>query len=446
VRTLQKFGHEVVVAADGLEAWALFSQQATDVVVTDWQMPGMDGPELCRRVRADTSSAYTYVIFSTSLTGHDNVCNALLAGADDYLAKPIVTRDIEARLIVARRVTLLHRERARALADRETLLQVARQFALEADPERILTVALAQALRLLKADAALLYRWDEVGAALTLVRTTLWHGERCILVGLGCGAAGRAAAERHPVTVADHSAEGALVPALVEAGLCAALAVPLLQDGRLLGALEVGSRDPGRVFSVGEGETLELLAANVACALTAVEHMRALQALADADPLTGLANRRRASDVLTRYLNLARRRQCHLTLLVIDLDRFKSVNDRYGHPAGDAVLEGVGELLTRTFRSEDVVARWGGDEFVVGVFDRPRETALARLADVQDGLRKTLFTASDKREFGVTFSAGLAEYPIDADDLTQLYAAADAALYAAKDAGRDRILVSDSVQ
>jgi CheY-like chemotaxis protein len=111
VRTIERLGHDVLVAADGLEAWELFTQRGADVVVTDWLMPGIDGRELCRRVRADHSLPYTYVIFSTILDREDNVREALLAGADDYLVKPTAAQDIEARLIVAERVTTLHRMR-----------------------------------------------------------------------------------------------------------------------------------------------------------------------------------------------------------------------------------------------------------------------------------------------------------------------------------------------
>jgi len=281
VRTIQRLGHQVLVATDGMEAWRLFAESGADVVVTDWLMPGLDGAELCRRVRADSRARYTYVIFLTGLEGQAIVRDALSAGADDYLVKPILTEDIEARLIVAQRVTMLHRERAQELAHRETLLQLARRFALETDPERIFSAALAQALRLLSADAALLYRWDETDEVLTSVRTTLWRGEKSLLVKLGHGAAGRAAAERRTVRVADCAKEGPSALALVDAGLRAAVAVPLLHNGRLLGVLELFSRDGERTFSETEGETLELLAANISSTLVAVEHRRAFTAPSD---------------------------------------------------------------------------------------------------------------------------------------------------------------------
>lgn len=148
--------------------------------------------------------------------------------------------------------------------------------------------------------------------------------------------------------------------------------------------------------------------------------------------------------MLKRYLSLARRRGHHVSLAVVDIDHFKQVNDSYGHPAGDAVLQSVANLLTQTFREEDVVGRWGGDEFVVGLYDTPPGTAVSRLAQLLEKVRAKPFTSPEGRQFSVTLSAGLAEYPGDGNDLLELYGSADAALYDAKAAGRDCIVESDT--
>jgi len=152
-RIIKHLGHDVLVASDGLEAWELFAAQGADVIVTDWLMPGIDGRELCQRVRAHRTAAHspTYIIFTTVLEGQRNVRDALAAGADDYLIKPTFAEDIEARLIVAERVSALHRDRARALAQCDTLVQVARHFATKVGPERILSAAVAQAMCVLGA-------------------------------------------------------------------------------------------------------------------------------------------------------------------------------------------------------------------------------------------------------------------------------------------------------
>ncbi len=170
-----------------------------------------------------------------------------------------------------------------------------------------------------------------------------------------------------------------------------------------------------------------------------LERTRLHRAMAETDALTGAANRRKAGQVLSRYLRLAERHGQPVSVAVLDLDHFKQVNDSHGHGAGDAVLRRLGQLL-HSFRGEDVVARWGGEEFVVGMYGTTRGHAVHRLAEVLEHLRGEEFRSADGQSFHVSFSAGVAEYPTDGTDLQALYRAADEALYRAKAAGRDRVL------
>jgi diguanylate cyclase (GGDEF)-like protein len=105
-----KLGHECIVAEEGSRAWELLSSDTIDVLLTDWMMPGLDGPELCRRVRDEPSGSYTYIVLVTGLGQHDQVLEGMRAGADDYLIKPVDPFDVETRLVAAARVTALHRE------------------------------------------------------------------------------------------------------------------------------------------------------------------------------------------------------------------------------------------------------------------------------------------------------------------------------------------------
>src|SRR6478609_5823152 len=109
-KTVEKLGHECVVTSDGSEAWRAFEQAPTDVLITDWMMPGLAGPELCRRVRQRSDGGYTYVVLVTSLERHEHVLEGMEAGADDYLTKPVEPFDLQTRLIAAQRVTELHKQ------------------------------------------------------------------------------------------------------------------------------------------------------------------------------------------------------------------------------------------------------------------------------------------------------------------------------------------------
>lgn len=166
---------------------------------------------------------------------------------------------------------------------------------------------------------------------------------------------------------------------------------------------------------------------------------RLYRTLSDYDQLTGVRNRRSSNVVIANYLRLAERHGLPVSLAIVDLDKFKRVNDTYGHQAGDDVLQYFGGLLRQSFRSEDVVARWGGEEFVIAMFAMQRSDAMERLAAVLERVEGDEFKASSGTRFRVTFSAGVAEFPVEARDLHSLYRLADEALYRAKATGGQRI-------
>lgn len=107
---VEELGHECVVAEDGLQAWECYRRGGAEVVISDWIMPGLDGDELCRRIRADADGPYTYFVMLTSLEDKEHVLRGMQAGVDDYLTKPLDRNDLSARLIAASRVTALHRQ------------------------------------------------------------------------------------------------------------------------------------------------------------------------------------------------------------------------------------------------------------------------------------------------------------------------------------------------
>jgi diguanylate cyclase (GGDEF)-like protein len=174
-----------------------------------------------------------------------------------------------------------------------------------------------------------------------------------------------------------------------------------------------------------------------------LEHARLYRAFVETDPLTGVANRRKSTTMLNQLIRMASRFHQPFTFSMLDLDHFKQINDKYGHAVGDQVLRKLGKTLLRTFRAEDVVARWGGEEFVVGTFGMPEQDAVQRMTGMLEAFRQELFTTAEGLEFHVTFSAGVAQYPEDGVELQSLYRAADYALYQAKKGGRNRVYVSE---
>lgn len=168
------------------------------------------------------------------------------------------------------------------------------------------------------------------------------------------------------------------------------------------------------------------------------EQNRALEQLSMTDGLTGLYNRRFVVGFLDKELGRASRHERSMSLLMMDIDDFKEFNDTFGHQAGDDVLAGLGEVLVDATRDADVPARYGGEEFVVVLPDTRVDGAVDAAERIRERLDREVFQGRK-----VTVSIGVAEYPRHGESATELIAAADVALYAAKDAGRDCVVAAE---
>ncbi|MHB8418504.1 MAG: GGDEF domain-containing protein [Myxococcales bacterium] len=224
-----------------------------------------------------------------------------------------------------------------------------------------------------------------------------------------------------------------------QAGDGSFLSVPLKYKGKVVGVLNF-SRKGVDAFRPEEVELLQSVANQAALAIMNARLFQETVELSLTDPLTGTANRRHLFDRLELEVTRAQRFGNDLSLVMIDIDHFKLYNDRNGHPAGDEVLKGVAAALERTVRKVDTVARYGGEEFSVILPQIRREEALAVAEKLRRSVEAADFPNAAVLPGGrVTISVGLAHFPSDAQDQTQLLARADAALYAAKNGGRNRV-------
>ena len=252
------------------------------------------------------------------------------------------------------------------------------------------------------------------------------------VVRLGAPLPGRPLDEMDRVLVLD---EAAKLPKL------SALRIfPLRAGDRVVGALTAMSAKKG-AFDGEARHRLQILALQAAEALVRAQLFEATEKLATTDGLTGLHNHRRLQELLDGALKSARRYDRKVSFLLMDIDKFKSVNDTYGHPAGDAVLRGVARVLAQQARGADVVARYGGEEF--GVLLPETDQAGARV--IAERIRAAVEAATHATDAGViraTISIGVATYPDDAREKPALVERADQALYAAKKGGRNRVVLA----
>jgi diguanylate cyclase (GGDEF)-like protein len=175
-----------------------------------------------------------------------------------------------------------------------------------------------------------------------------------------------------------------------------------------------------------------------------VSRSRALRSLMVRDSLTGLYNHTATKERLEIELARARRNQAPVSLALIDIDHFKSVNDTYGHPVGDRVLKSLARLLQQRLRGTDIIGRYGGEEFAVVLANSDADAAFKVMDEIRAGLARIRQQSGD-RSFSVTFSCGIACFP-DYPDISTLTDAADRALYAAKRGGRNRVVILDEDQ
>ena len=221
------------------------------------------------------------------------------------------------------------------------------------------------------------------------------------------------------------------------------VAVPLLDEAGVLGVVSVSDRLDGRAFDRGDVRAMRRIAAVATLALQRVraeQHARISARVAAVDPLTNLFNRSHFQSRLEEEVERARRQGAPLTLMMLDIDNLKQMNDRLGHPAGDAVLRLVGDVLRRLVRLFDVCARIGGDEFAVlmpGSGAEDGRVIAERIREGVEGLRPSGGSWTD--ELHVTASIGMAMF--DGTTTEALIARADQALYAAKGFGRNRVSI-----
>ena len=242
--------------------------------------------------------------------------------------------------------------------------------------------------------------------------------------------------DRFPVAYRDSSESSTLLGA----------GIPLLRDDVVVGAISILRRDRSQEFSPIEWEAMELMAGHAALAISNAFLHAEVGLLATHDPLTGLYNRRYFDEALTRVVAVWRRsspdERRSVAAIMFDLDHFGDFNRQHGHQVGDAVLRTFAGVLRSRFRDMDMVARFGGEEFVVIMEGATRDDAVRIADEVRSALAERPVLGDDGARLPVTVSAGCAE--IDEAEPTgeQLLRTADVALFMAKRAGRNRVVAA----
>jgi two-component system cell cycle response regulator len=426
---------DVTTASNGIEALALCERAECDIILLDVMMPELDGFEVCRKIKSNPLTHHIPVVMVTALDQPSDRVRGLEAGADDFLTKPVTDIALISRVRSLARLKMVTDElRMRAVTSKEIGLQ---------SPEREAVLDTGRGGHVLIVD-------DRPSSYERIV-TTL-SAEHTVDV------------EPNPNEALFRSAEGNYDLVLVSLNLqefdglrlCSQIRslertrnLPILalaesdSTAKLARGLEIGVND----YLVRPIDKNEMLAR----VRTQIKKKRYTERLRDnmqlsielaiTDGLTGLFNRRYMETHLGTLVDQSAARGKPITVLVLDIDYFKAINDSYGHDAGDDVLREFSLRIRKATRNIDLACRYGGEEFVIVM----PETDMAVATAVAERLRRRIATEpfaiqKGARHLEVTISIGIAALSGVGDDAATILKRADQALYRAKRDGRNRVV------
>ncbi|TJX02042.1 MAG: PleD family two-component system response regulator [Mesorhizobium sp.] len=434
VRLLAEY-FEVLTATNGLDAIETCENGKVDVVLLDVMMPDMDGFEVCRRLKSDPATSHIPVVMITALDQVSDRVRGLEAGADDFLTKPVNDLQLMTRVkSLVRLKTLTDELRLRASTTRNIGIEelLSRNFASADTTPKVLLIderksSFERVQKMLRGSADLDIATDPHAGFFQAAETPY----ECVMISTGF-------ADFDPLRLCSQLRSldrTRFVPIilLAEQG----------EEGRIVRGLELGIND----YLMRPIDQQELTA-RLRTQVRRKRYNDQLRAsvtqtieMAVTDALTGLHNRRYLDSHLQTLFDRAVARRRPLSVMITDLDRFKTVNDAHGHDGGDEVLREFARRLRKNVRGIDLACRFGGEEFVVVMPDTDGAVAEKVAERIRAEIAQMPFAVGqDGKTIEVTVSVGVSAVLKGVDSVSGLMKRADLALYEAKSAGRNRVV------
>ena len=426
---------DVLTAENGYEALSLCERTQVDLILLDIMMPGIDGFEVCERLKANPRTAHIPVVMVTALDQPSDRVRGLKAGADDFLTKPVNDLQLMSRVkSLVRLKTLTDELRMRAMTARAISMEEGLDTDLGNEPGDILLVdgrassqeRIARALKLI-ADVtcmsdpqAALFQAAESNYELVIVNANFDDYDPLRL----CSQLRSLERTRFlPILLIAEQGDDDVVVRALDLGVTDYLMRPIDPN-------ELIARSLTQIRRKRCNDRLR----------TSVRHTIEL---AVTDGLTGLHNRRYLDSHLKLLIDRAIARGRPMSVCITDIDRFKLVNDTYGHDAGDAVLREFANRVRSTVRGADLACRYGGEEFVLVMPDTSAEMAAGVAERLRSIVEREPFRIPGTDAFlPITASLGIASVLPEGDSPEALLKRADAALYEAKRSGRNRVVAA----
>jgi two-component system cell cycle response regulator len=426
---------EVLTATNGPDAIETCENGKVDVVLLDVMMPGMDGFEVCRRLKVDPATSHIPIVMVTALDQVSDRVRGLEAGADDFLTKPVNDLQLMTRVkSLVRLKSLTDELRLRASTTRNIGIEelLSRNFASDDKPPKVLLIderksSVERVTRMLRGRAELDVAADPHAGFFQAAETSY----ECVMIST-------AFADFDPLRLCSQ---------LRSLDRTRFLPIILLaeadEEERIIRGLDLGIND----YLMRPIDQQELTA-RLRTQVRRKRYNDQLRAsvtetieMAVTDGLTGLHNRRYLDSHLQTLFDRAVARRRPLSVMITDLDRFKSINDTHGHDGGDQVLREFARRLRKNVRGIDLACRFGGEEFVVVMPDTDGAVAEKVAERIRAEIAQAPFAVGvDGTTIGVTVSVGVSSVLKGVDTAAALMKRADVALYEAKSGGRNRVV------
>ncbi len=422
----------VIQAENGLQALEKAVSEKPDIILLDVMMPGMDGYEVCERLKASESTSQIPVVMVTALSDPEDRIRGLDAGAEDFLTKPVDDFQLMSRVTALMRyssvVNELRQRQASGLraglsdmADSEDVDAPARIFVVDDNPRTAARMA-----KMLRDGGHIATTLTEAGGMGDLAE----QGVDILLLSMNSD-------NFDALKLCAHFKMNESTRAITMILACDSEDTKRASKG-----LEIGASD----VIITPVDKQELLA-RVRTQARRFRYLEMLRHRVDRglelsviDQLTGLYNRRYMNSQMGQWMQRSVMGGKELSIMALDIDHFKLVNDTYGHDAGDEVLVELSNRLRENLRPMDVICRPGGEEFLIIMPETPGDLACAAAERVRRAMVQEPFIVSNHpTPIDVTISAGVATISGQHDTMADFMKRADMALYAAKDGGRNRV-------
>ncbi|MCP4254054.1 MAG: response regulator [Candidatus Scalindua sp.] len=454
-----KNGYNVIEAKDGRDALRLIQKNKPDLILTDCHMPEMNGFELTKEVKRIKETRHIPIIILTANTSQEDMLKGLEAGANDYLPKPFDEEELLARVKVhllnkvlydqieqeRNKYEQMYNEQSRILRDISILNTMSNKLQAVSSVEDSYSAINDSIQTLFPGDKGMIVLDNDDLDSCT-VATTWGNGSEDLfgeLPSSGC----QALKKSGKVVCEKRSDDGSCLDVGGNrdgSHYCFVLS----NEKDVLGTIhfysKTGETGPTEGIKSEREYLMDMATEYISLSLNNARLRSKLLEQSIRDPLTGLFNRRYMEESLNREIIRAKRTNSKMGLLILDVDHFKRFNDEYGHLTGDCLLKGLGSLLGQDVRADDIVCRFGGEEFIVVLPGMDLKLAGERAEHIRSEVENDLKLSFNDETLKVTVSIGISIFPSNGQDGTKLIAAADKALYRAKADGRNKCVVAES--